>query len=307
MEYFLTRMPVSLSTLVGAGLVDAHNDEPVLGVSLIGGRRKGILTFCDRLPAPSKPDPGSLSIILVPRDLHDEVACRFPSARLVVVRDPRATFVDVLRRWQQENFLGLSSDLPDSPQVSTDAVLSEGVLIEAGVQVDPGARIGSGTVLRRGSWVRAGATVGENCVIGAEGINAYRGEDGLRRRFPHVASAIIGEGASVGSSCVVVRGILTSTRIGSGSIVGNLCNVGHGVELGSNVWMSAGTIVGGHAWVGDDATVGLGCAIRDNVHIGAGASIGMGSVVTKDIRDRCSVFGNPARVLPSAIEAGPTR
>ncbi|MFA7282581.1 MAG: hypothetical protein WC100_21035, partial [Sterolibacterium sp.] len=199
-----------------------------------------------------------------------------------------------------------TSLMPGSPTIASDVRLGERVVIEPGVQIDAGVTIGSGTVVRGGTWLQSGVTVGENSVIGTVGINAYVGMDGKRRGFPHLAGVIVGQGASLGAACVVVRGILTSTQIGAGSIIGNMCNIGHGVEIDEDVWMSAGTVVGGHAKVGTKATIALGCTIRDNTSIGAGANVGMGSVVTKDVRAGCSVFGNPAKRFLS-INAGPAR
>jgi len=47
--------------------------------------------------------------------------------------------------------------------------------------------------------------------------------------------------------------------------------------------------------VGDDVWVGIGAIILKGVRIGCGARIGSGAVVTSDVADGASVFGNPAR------------
>ncbi|MDN5924314.1 MAG: hypothetical protein L0H70_04875, partial [Xanthomonadales bacterium] len=239
-------------------------------------------------------------------DLADRLANSWPTAHLLRVDDPRAGFIETHEYLQRNDLLGMSSLLPIAPTVSPDTRIGAGAVIEAGVQIDAGVTIGSGAVVRAGTWLKRGATIGENCVIGSTGINAYLGQDGRRRRFPHVASVIVGEEANLGAGCIVVRGILSSTRIGANCIVGNLCNIGHGVEVNEDVWISVGTMIGGHAHIGAGATIAMGCKIRDNVGVGARSSVGMGSVVTKHIRAGVSVFGNPARSYPS-ITAGPPR
>ena len=306
MECFPLHNACFLETLPTMASVPQSHGEYIYGVSLIAKPLKGFLTFCDRLPAGNEIDADCTSTILVPQELEADVAGRFPAAKLIAVGDPRSLFIDTLDYLQRADLLGLTSLLPGNPEVSSDVKTGERAVIEPGVHIDDGVTIGSGSVIRRGTWLKSGVTVGENCVVGGIGIDVHLGKDGKRRRFPHLAGVIVGEGASLGALCVVVRGILSSTQVGPGSIIGNLCNIGHGVEIGDNVWMSVGTLVGGHTKVGEKATIGLGCAIRDNISIGAGANIGMGAVVTKNVGPGRSVFGNPAKRSPS-ISAGPKR
>ena len=306
MEYFPIHTPCLLETLPTMALLPQTHGELIHGVCLLSRPLSGYLTFCDRLPSGGVVNTDCTSTILVPPELEAHLNRQFPAARLISVGDPRAVFIDTLDYLQRAGLLGMSSVLPKDPRVSPDATIGAHVVIEAGVQIDAGATVGSGAVILRGTWVQSGVIVGANSVLGSTGINAYAGKDGKRRGFPHLAGVIVGDGASLGASCVVMRGILSSTQIGAGSIIGNLCNIGHGVEIGENVWMAAGTVVGGHTKIEDKATIALGCMIRDNITVGAAANIGMGSVVTKSVRPGVSKFGNPARPFTS-VNAGPSR
>lgn len=49
--------------------------------------------------------------------------------------------------------------------------------------------------------------------------------------------------------------------------------------------------------IGDDCWLGGGVIVCPGVTIGNGVTVGAGSVVTKDVPDRCVVAGNPARVI----------
>lgn len=51
------------------------------------------------------------------------------------------------------------------------------------------------------------------------------------------------------------------------------------------------TIIGHDVWIGNN------CLIKQGVKIGSGAVIGMGSVVTKDVRPYTIVAGNPAKII----------
>jgi len=49
--------------------------------------------------------------------------------------------------------------------------------------------------------------------------------------------------------------------------------------------------------IGNDVWIGYGAVIKSGVNIGHGAVIGMGSIVTRDVRDYAIVAGNPAREI----------
>ncbi len=54
--------------------------------------------------------------------------------------------------------------------------------------------------------------------------------------------------------------------------------------------------IGDHVWIGAKST------ILKNTHIGSGAIIGAGSVVTKDVPERCVVAGAPAKVIKKDVD-----
>src|SRR3546814_704210 len=147
--------------------------------------------------------------------------------------------------------------------ISEQAEIGEGTQIHPEVRIDAGARIGSNCVIERGVWIKHNATIEHGTVIGVNGINAYRAADGRVLRFPHLAGVIVKENVAVGANSVLVAGVLNSTIIGTNNILGNFCNVGHGVITENSVWMSVGCKIGGHTSIGAHATIGMGETVRD--------------------------------------------
>jgi UDP-3-O-[3-hydroxymyristoyl] glucosamine N-acyltransferase len=305
-EHFRLTTPCQADLLPCLATLPELQGKEIHGVVLPGAPLSGFLSYCDRLPRRRLSDASCTATALVPTKLVEELRRMYPLSLLVATDDPRACFIDALTWLQERNLIETTSLLPQPFSVSSSAKISSGAVIESHVCIEAGVRIGSGAVIRSGTWLKAGAIIGENTVIGSVGMNAYVGNDGLRRSFPHVAGVVVGEGVRIGVSSVVVRGILSSTIIGARSTVGNLCNIGHGVVLGEDVWISAGASIGGHTRIGSKATIALACVICDNIKIGAYASIGMGSVVTKDVQTGKAVFGNPGRTFPK-LKSGPSR
>ncbi len=305
MEKFEIKNPLSLDTINSDRL--QGSSVYITGIARFGQASSGDLCFCDQLPSTAEVfEVAGGTIILCTDAVIGLLQERFPTAICLVITDPRATFIDLGHRLLAENNIGVSSAIPQPFGVHSSVQVGFQTLIHPEVRIDEDVKIGSQCVIHRGSWIQRGAIVRDNTVIGVEGINAYKGQDGKQRRFPHFASVIIGENVEIGAGTVIVRGILNSTRIGCDTVIGNLSNIGHGVEIGKKVWMSVGCLIGGHTRIGDGATLGLGVAVKDNITIGCCAQVGMGSVVVKAVPNSTSVFGNPARNVGS-IQAGPRR
>jgi len=278
----------------------------ITGIALFGSGQRGFLCFCDRKPDARKLSVDDQSSVLCTPSIAAFLKDMCPKMSLLVEDDPRSAFIDFVEHLQSLELLEISDQVPRPFVVSSSAVIGDNTMIYPNVRIDANAVIGRNCVIHEGSWVQEGAILGDGVVVGSAGINAYRGVDNKLRKFPHLASAIIGKGTQVGANSVVVRGILSSTLLGPLNVIGNLCNIGHGVVTGDSVWMSAGCMIGGHVKLGQKATLGIGVLIRDNLEIANHAQVGMGSVVTKDMADRQSVFGNPAKPVPP-IKAGPSR
>jgi len=271
-----------------------------------GQAEDGDLCFCDRLAGDFSYISNDSPTILCTPVLVDRLRVHFPYAKLVALADPRAIFLDLIGHLQLQNALQPTSLIVGPWGTSEHAEIGSGSYVHPESRIDAGARIGMNCIIRRGVWIKSDATIEDGTVVGVSGINAYRSADGRILRFPHLAGVIVEENVAIGANNVLVAGVLNSTVIGSNSILGNLCNIGHGVTIGPSVWMSVGCKIGGHSSIGAHVTVGMGATIRDNLSVGECAHIGMGSVVTKSVPAGRSMFGNPARAMPGVV-AGPAR
>lgn len=93
----------------------------------------------------------------------------------------------------------------------------------------------------------------------------------------------------------------------------NRISIGDEVAIGENVTIrdsdnhylyrkgyiqSKPIIIDDHVWIGMDSIVLKG------VHIGKGSIVAAGSVVTKDVPEKCVVAGNPAKIIRTDISWG---
>lgn len=238
---------------------------------------------------------------------ESHITRRETSNLYVTVNDARAVFIMLLDRLATDLGLQPSTSIMSADiSVSPLARVHPSACLEEGVKIDDGAVISAGCVIKRGTQIGRHTVIRENSVIGCDGITVYKNKNGELMKFPHVCGVVIGENTEIGAGCVIARGILSSTRIGRNVVIGNLSNIGHGATVADDVWMSVGTLIGGHAHIGCKATIGMGSRIRDNQRVGEHASIGMGSVVVKPVDPGTSVFGNPAKRM-ATLTTGPKR
>lgn len=283
--------------------VAEHSPGLVIGVS--DGRYAADQTLCfiDRPPTQEIIARVTKAFVITYKDIAPVLA----SHGIIVVDDPRALFIDMLKRLQIDpGFSYFTSEVDVMTHIHSEAEVHTQAVVEEGVYIGFGTSIAAGCVIKNGSYIGNNVTIRENTVIGCDGIALYKTHDGRLLCFPHLAGVIIEDDVEIGASCVLPRGVMTSSRIGQKAVIGNLSNLGHSVKIGSRVWMSVGCLIGGNTTIGEGSTLGLGVSARDNLRIGSDCSIGMGSVVVRDVEENSSVFGNPARKL-RAISAGPER
>ena len=221
---------------------------------------------------------------------------------LLVTPDPLALFIKalgILFITKNSSAIDPSAQISESAQVAPTVSIGPNAVIEAGVRIDEDCSIGANCFIGESTHIDKGTVIQNNVSIGGVGLGFHFEEDGTRLFFPHLGAVRIGAHAVIGSGSVVVRGQLSDTIIGAGTRLGNLVNVGHNVQIGKNCAISSGTSFAGGASVGDDCQFGIGVCVNAKITIASQCKIGMGTVVTKSLPKAVSVFGNPAKPLPT--------
>lgn len=143
--------------------------------------------------------------------------------------------------------------------------------------------------------------IGSNTVIGGEGYGYVKDLTGSLLKFPHIAGVIIGDNVEIGSNTAIDRGSLKDTVISEGVKIDNLVHIAHNVFVGSHTHIIANSMIAGSVQIGSGCWIAPSVNILEHLQIGDNATIGVGSVVTKNIPSEEVWTGSPARELKSFV------
>lgn len=106
------------------------------------------------------------------------------------------------------------------------------------------------------------------------------------------SKARIGEGTFVGKGAIINADTLVGRAciVNSGAIIEHDCYIGDFSHISVGATLCGGVSVGVDAFIGANATVIQEISLADKVVIGAGA------VIIHDVKEECTVLGNPGRI-----------
>ena len=110
-------------------------------------------------------------------------------------------------------------------------------------------------------------------------------------------SAVIADGVEIGKGSVIMAGAVVNpcTVIGCGCIINTCASVDHDCILEDYVHVSVGAHVAGTVRIGNRTWIGAGATVSNNVEIIQDCMIGAGAVVVKNITQKGTYIGVPAR------------
>ena len=113
----------------------------------------------------------------------------------------------------------------------------------------------------------------------------------------------IGNDVEIGSNSSVDAGTIRPTRIGDGTKLDALVQVGHNVIVGRNCLLCAHVAVGGSAVLGDGVVLGGQAGVADNIKIGAGVIAGGASKILSNVPAGRAILGYPAVRMETHVES----
>jgi len=285
-----------LASMIGAVL---HGDDALVdGVAAIEEASPGQITFLTNPKYASRVRDTKAAAVIA-KDPAPDCLCAFlltPNpyyafARAVELFHPRkrqAPGVSPMAVVHPDAVLGKEVSIGPFAVVEEGAVIGDRVVLMAGVYVGAGTCLGDDCLLYPRVTLYHGVRVGRRvvlhsgCVIGSDGFGFAPSEKGFLK-VPQVGAVEIDDDVEIGANTAIDRATLGVTRIGRGTKLDNLIQVGHNVVIGSDTVIASQTGISGSSKVGSRVMIGGQVGLADHIEIGDGVMLGAKSGVGTSI------------------------
>jgi len=163
----------------------------------------------------------------------------------------------------------------------------------------PGVQAGSHFFAHAHAVVREDCILGDHVtlengvVIGADGFGFAKNELGHWEKIPQSGPVRIGDRVDVQANACIDRATVGETRIGDGTKIDNLVQVGHASHVGENTLLCGQVGLAGSSDVGNNVILAGQSAVAGHCKVGDGVILTAQSGISHDIPAGKMVSGSP--------------
>jgi UDP-3-O-[3-hydroxymyristoyl] glucosamine N-acyltransferase len=201
--------------------------------------------------------------------------------------------------------------------IDPTAVIGGGAHIGAYVVIGPHVKLGAqatllphvvlypGVEAGRNLFAHAHAVVREDCIlgddvtlengviIGADGFGFAKNDDGHWEKIPQSGPVRLGNRVDVQANATIDRATVGETRIGDGTKVDNLVQVGHASHVGENTLICAQTGLAGSSIIGNNVILTGQTGVAGHCTVGDGVILTAQSAISHDVPAGKVISGSP--------------
>lgn len=300
---------------ITGGTLAGNSEVIVTGVAGIKEARPGDATFVGHAKYAAALKITQASVVLLTQALADTVAGQLPAA-LVIVENPMPAFARLVEKITPPP-VRFAPGIHSTAVIAPTAKLGKDVSIQPHAVIEADTIIGDRSVIGAGNFVGAGSRVGADCVfhsnvtlreytiigsrvilhagvvLGADGFG-FEMVEGRHKKIPQLGNVEVGDDVEIGANTAIDRARFGTTRIGRGTKIDNLVQIGHNCVIGEHCIICGLVGMAGSTIVGNYVTIAGQVGIAGHLTIGDKSIIMAQAGVTKDVPPGSFMLGAPA-------------
>jgi UDP-3-O-[3-hydroxymyristoyl] glucosamine N-acyltransferase len=304
-----------LAELSGArldgGPSTADADIEITGAAGLDDARPGQVTFLANPRYTPRVNTTQASAIYLSEDatIDKEIS-------VLRAKDPYLAYTRALRLFHPEGelqpFIHESAVIDSSTQVGNNvwigacSVIGPSCKIEDGVRIYPNVTIyddvviGRNSIIHSGSVVRERSRIGErvvihnNVVVGCDGFGYAKDEERRWLKIPQTGRVVIEDDVEIGAGTTIDRASVGESRIGRGTKIDNLVQIGHSCTIGEDTLLCAQVGLAGSSHIGNRVILAGQAGVAGHLTIGDDVVITAKSATSHDVPAGKVISGIPA-------------
>ena len=299
-----------IASTLGARLEKGSPDTEITGVAGIETAGPGQLTFVANPKYAGKAKTTKAAAVLVAED--------FPviSTAMLRSRNPYLAFAQAIALFHPP--VKYAPAVHPSAAIHPSARIGEGAHVGPYVVIGEEVEIGRNAVLLAHAVIYRGVKIGDNflahahavvrehcrvgnnvilqngVVIGADGFGFAKDDAGRWHKIPQPQPVVIGDDVEIQANSCIDRASVGETRIGRGTKIDNLVQVGHGSHIGEDSLLAAQVGLAGSTEIGKRVILTGQVGVVGHCKVGDGAIVTPQSGVAGDVEAGAIVSGAPA-------------
>ncbi|MCU1264835.1 MAG: UDP-3-O-acylglucosamine N-acyltransferase [Acidobacteria bacterium] len=199
-----------------------------------------------------------------------------------------------------------SATIAGNVWIGASAVIGREVRISEGVRIYPNATIYDEVVIGNDSVIHSGVAIRErtqigarviihnNSVVGCDGFGYAKDEDRHWLKIPQSGRVVIEDDVEIGAGTTIDRASVGETRIGRGTKIDNLVQIGHSCTIGEDSLLCAQVGLAGSSRIGNRVILAGQAGVAGHNTLGDDVVLTAKSATSHDVPAGKMISGIPA-------------
>jgi UDP-3-O-[3-hydroxymyristoyl] glucosamine N-acyltransferase len=300
-----------LAALTAAQTDKASTDVEITGAAGLDDAGAGDVTFLANPRYTPRVNTTQASAIYLSEDA--QIDREIPVLR---ARDPYLAYTRALRLFHPEP--QFTPFVHETAVIDPSATVAKNVWIGAGVVIGPASRIAAGvrlypnvtiyeevaigkdSTIHSGAVIRERSQVGErvvihnNVVVGCDGFGYAKDEQKRWLKIPQAGRVVIEDDVEIGAGATIDRASVGESRIGRGTKIDNLVQIGHSCTVGEDTLLCAQVGLAGSSHIGNRVILAGQAGVAGHLTIGDDVVLTAKSATSHDVPAGKVISGIPA-------------